>query len=108
MLNSLESVIREHPFFNNFPENQLQIITSCAKNVEFPEVYFIRKGSVSIELNIPQRGPTTMQTVGEGEILGWSWVSPPYLWHFNAKALERTKALVFDATCRRAKCEQKP
>lgn len=119
MVNSLESVIREHPFFNNFPENQLQIITSCAKNVEFREgqfivlegdaaneFYFIRKGSVSIELNIPQRGPTTMQTVGEGEILGWSWVSPPYLWHFNAKALERTKALVFDATCLRAKCEQ--
>ena len=98
MVNSLESVIKEHPFFHEFPKDQLKLITSCAKNVEFPqghfivlegdsanEFYFIRKGSVSIELNIPERGPTTMQTIGEGEILGWSWVSPPYLWHFNAK-----------------------
>ena len=107
MVNSLEPVIKEHPFFHNFPKDQLKLITSCAKNVEFHEghfivlegdaaneFYFIRQGSVSIELNIPERGPTTMQTLGEGEILGWSWVSPPYRWHFNAKALERTKALV--------------
>jgi CRP/FNR family transcriptional regulator, cyclic AMP receptor protein len=118
MVNSLEPVIKEHPFFHNFPKDQLKLITSCAKNVEFHEghfivlegdaaneFYFIREGSVSIELNIPERGPTTMQTLGEGEILGWSWVSPPYRWHFNAKALERTKALVFDARCLRAKCE---
>ncbi len=118
MANSLEPVIKEHPFFLDFPEDQLKLITSCARNVEFPaghfivlegdaanEFYFIRKGSVSIELVIPERGPTTMQTIGEGEILGWSWVSPPYRWHFNAKALERTKALVFDAKCLRAKCE---
>jgi len=119
MINSLESVIREHPFFHEFPEAQMKLIISCAKNVEFPEghfivlegdsaneFYFIRKGAVSIELNIPERGPTNMQTVGEGEILGWSWVSPPYRWHFNARALKRTKALVFDANCLRAKCEE--
>jgi len=118
MVNSLESVIKEHPFFHEFPKAQLKLITSCARNVEFPEghfivlegdaaneFYFIRKGSVSVELVIPERGPTTMQTIGEGEILGWSWVSPPYRWHFNAKALKPTKALVFDAKCLRAKCE---
>jgi len=61
---------------------------------------------VSVEMVIPHLGATTVQTLGEGEILGWSWVSPPYRWHFNAKTLKRTRALVFDAKCLRAKCEE--
>ena len=44
--------------------------------------------------------------MGGGEILGWSWVSPPYHWHFNARTFKATRALVFDANCLRAKCEQ--
>jgi CRP-like cAMP-binding protein len=119
MIHTLESVIREHPFFQDFPEEHLSFITGCAKNVQFPEkhfiflegdpaneFYFIRSGAVSIEMVIPRLGSTTVQTVGEGEILGWSWVSPPYRWHFNAKTLKRTRALVFDAKCLRAKCEE--
>jgi CRP/FNR family transcriptional regulator, cyclic AMP receptor protein len=119
MIHTLESVIKEHPFFQDFPEDQLSFITGCAKNVQFPEkhfiflegdpaneFYFIRSGAVSIEMVIPHLGPTTVQTIGEGEILGWSWVSPPYRWHFNAKTLKRTRALVFDAKCLRAKCEE--
>jgi len=57
------------------------------------EFYFIREGMVSVEMVIPHLGATTVQTLGEGEILGWSWVSPPYRWHFNAKTLKRTRAL---------------
>jgi CRP-like cAMP-binding protein len=119
MVQTLESVIKEHPFFHEFPKKQLSVIASCAKNVHFPEkhfiflegdaaneFYFIRSGEVSIELVIPHLGPTTVQTVAEDEILGWSWVSPPYRWHFNAKTLKRTRAIVFDAKCLRAKCEE--
>ncbi len=119
MVQNLESLIKEHPFFHDFPDDQLKIIAGCAKNVDFPagqfivvegdaanEFYCLRKGEVSIELVIPDRGPTTMQTLGEGDILGWSWVSPPYRWHFNAKAQKRTRAIVFDANCLRARCEE--
>jgi len=91
MIHTLETVIREHPFFHDFPEEHLSFITGCAKNVQFPEkhfiflegdpadeFYFIREGMVSVEMVIPHLGATTVQTLGEGEILGWSWVSPPY------------------------------
>jgi len=119
MIQSLETIIKGHPFFADLPEKHLQFITGCAKNVAFPELftifqegdsanefYFIREGLVSVELIVPQRGVTTIQTVAEGEILGWSWVSPPYRWHFAARTLQRTRALVFDAKCLRTKCEE--
>jgi len=119
MIHSLEPVIKEHPFFADMPDRHLEFITGCAKNVQFVEgqiifregdsaneFYFLREGLVSVELLIPSRGATTIQTVAAGEILGWSWVSPPYQWHFGARALQRTRALVFDARCLRNKCEE--
>jgi CRP/FNR family cyclic AMP-dependent transcriptional regulator len=119
MIHTLENVIKEHPFFQGLPDEQLEFIVGCAKNAQFPaghvllqegdpanEFYFIRKGLVSVELIIPNCGATTVQTIGEGEILGWSWVSPPYRWHFNARTLQHTRALVFDGQCLRAKCEE--
>jgi CRP/FNR family cyclic AMP-dependent transcriptional regulator len=119
MIQTLESVIKEHPFFADMPEKHLEFITGCAKNVQFAEgqiifhesdpaneFYFIREGLVAVELLIPQKGATTIQTVAEGEILGWSWVSPPYQWHFGARAVQRTRALVFDGRCLRSKCEE--
>jgi CRP/FNR family cyclic AMP-dependent transcriptional regulator len=119
MIHTLEHVIKEHPFFSDLSEKHLAFITGCAKNVQFPErfvifhegdaaneFYFIREGLVAVELLIPNRGPTIVQTVAEGEILGWSWVTPPYRWHFNARTVQRTRALVFDAKCLRKKCEE--
>jgi len=118
MIQSLESVIKQHPFFAEMPEKHLEFIAGCAKNVAFPELhtifhegdpanefYFIREGLVAVELVIPHRGATTIQTVSEGEILGWSWASPPYRWHFGARTLQRTRALLFDAKCLRTKCD---
>ena len=104
-MNSLKSICRSLPAVrrtSNSPKSILFFWRGYPAN----EFYFIRGGSVSIELVIPHLGPTTVQTVGEGDILGWSWVSPPYRWHFNAKTLKRTRALVFDAKCLRAKCEE--
>jgi CRP-like cAMP-binding protein len=116
---SLESVIRRHPFLADLPEKHLEFITGCAKNVRFPEghtiflegdpaneFYVIREGLVSVELMVPNRGPTTVQTIAEADVLGWSWVSPPYRWHFSARTLQPTRALAFDGDCLRKKCEE--
>jgi len=61
------------------------------------EFYVIRDGLVSLELSMPGRGVVTIQTVGQAEVVGWLCVSPPYRWHFEARALLDTCALVFDA-----------
>ena len=119
MIQTLEPVLQECPFFSGLSQAHLKLITANAKDVQFPErhyifregdpaneFYVIRGGLVSVELPIPTRGATTVQTVDKGEVLGWSWVSPPYRWHFDARTLRRTHALVLDANWLRAKCEE--
>jgi CRP/FNR family transcriptional regulator, cyclic AMP receptor protein len=119
MIETLEKIISEHPFFKGMAEKHIQFIASCAKNVRYDEgqvifregdpadqFYFVREGLVAVELMIPQRGFTTVQTVAAGEMLGWSWLVSPYRWHFGARTLQATRAFAFDAKCLRAKCEE--
>ena len=48
----------------------------------------------------------TIETLGGGEMLGWSWLIPPYRWRFDARAVEMTRAIALDGKCLRAKCEE--
>jgi CRP/FNR family cyclic AMP-dependent transcriptional regulator len=118
MIQTLEGIVSEHPFFTGLEERHIQLIVGCAKNVRFDEgeivfhegdpadqFYFIREGLVAVELMIPQRGFATLQTVSEGEVLGWSWLLAPYRWRFGARTLQPTRALAFDGKCLRGKCE---
>ena len=68
--------------------------------------YLIRHGRVALAVMMPGRGSITFQTVGVGEIVGVSWLVPPYRWTYDAKAIELTRAIAMDAGCLRGKCEQ--
>lgn len=72
------------------------------------EFYLLRSGRVAIEIFTHDRGPVTIQTVAPGEILGWSWLVPPYRWHFDAQAIELTEAIAFDARQVREVCSEDP
>ena len=69
------------------------------------QFYLVRHGRVALQLTAPGRGAVTFQTLGEGEIIGVSWLIPPYRWSNDAKALELTRAIAVDAACLRQKCE---
>ena len=118
-MSTLEPILAKHPFFKGLEEHYLRLIVGCASNVRFDigqflfregeeanNFYVIRGGRVALEVFSSERGPITIQTVGEGEILGWSWLYQPYRWHFDARALELTQAISLDATCLRNKCEE--
>jgi len=118
MTTTLEPIIRQHPFFEGLEDHHLSIIVGCAKNVKFEEkemvfqegddadwFYLIREGMVAIQIVVPQKGSTTVQTVEEGDVVGWSWLFPPYKWQFDVRALQQTRALAFDAKCLRTKCD---
>ena len=47
-----------------------------------------------------------IQSLKEGEVLGWSWMIPPYKWHFDARAFDLTRAIALDGACLREKCEE--
>jgi CRP/FNR family transcriptional regulator, cyclic AMP receptor protein len=118
-MKTLEPVLRDHPFFQGLAPPYLSLVARCAKNVTFKSdeilfregeeadlFYLIRHGKVALELASPARVALTVQTVSDGEILGWSWLIPPYHWHFTARAVEQTRAITLDGRCLRAKCEE--
>jgi CRP/FNR family transcriptional regulator, cyclic AMP receptor protein len=117
-VHGLERIVREHPFFTGLEEGFCTLVCGCAKNVRFEagqylfhegesadEFYLIRHGRVALELHAPGRGRVTFQTLGEGEIVGVSWLIPPYRWTFDARALALVRAIGIDAACLRQKCE---
>jgi len=118
-METLERVISEHRFFSGLESYYTGLLTGCAANVRFPsgtyifkegeeanEFYLIRSGQVSLEIFAPQRKPIVVETLAEGDILGWSWLLPPYLWKFHAHATQETRAIALDGKCLRTKCEQ--
>jgi CRP-like cAMP-binding protein len=120
-MQTLEPILAEHPFFRGLPAEDLQFLMSCAANVRFEvnqmiaregeeanSFYLIREGKVALEVFVPERGTVIIQTLGAGEVLGWSWLVPPYLWRFDARAVERTRAIALDGKCLRKKFEENP
>lgn len=118
-METLEETLSEHPFFQGLEPGYLQLAAGCASNTRFDagefifregeeanQFYLIRHGKVSLEVFAPNRGSLVIQTLDEGDILGWSWLIPPYQWRFDAKALELTRAIALDGKCLRNKCEE--
>jgi CRP/FNR family transcriptional regulator, cyclic AMP receptor protein len=116
---SLEEIITAHPFFSDLESYYITLMARCASNVRFDagqfilregeeanEFFLIREGRVQIELSPPHRKPIVVDTVDEGDILGWSSVLPPYLWKFDARAETLTRAVALDAKFLRTKCEK--
>jgi CRP/FNR family transcriptional regulator, cyclic AMP receptor protein len=114
----LEHIVREHPFFAGLDEAFLELVVGCAKNVRFEigtylfreggqadQLYLIREGRVALEIAAPGAGSVVFQTVGAGEIVGISWLIPPYRWTYDGRAVERVRAIAMDGRCLRDKCE---
>jgi CRP-like cAMP-binding protein len=118
-METLERIIEEHPFFAGLNQDFMDLVLGCATNVRFPKgayifregdeantFYLIREGNVALEIFAPQRKPIIVATLGIGEVLGWSWLLPPYHWKFHAHAIADTRAIALDGKCLRNKCEQ--
>ncbi len=66
----------------------------------------VQKGIVSLEVYVAKVGPVTVETIGTGDVLGWSWLYPPHRWHFDARAVELTHALVLNGKILRNQIEK--
>ena len=114
-------VLHDVPLFEGLTPAELELIAGCGSNVRFGDgellfrdgdpadsFYVLRHGSVALETFVPARGPVTIETLEAGEVVGWSWLFPPYRWHFDARALSLVRATSFDGACLRGKCESDP
>lgn len=70
--------------------------------------WLIHAGRVLLDLHVPGRGDLTIESLGPGTVLGWSWLFPPYEWRFGAVAVEPVGAIVFDGRAVRVMCRADP
>ena len=118
---TLDVLLREHPFFSGLDEPYIEFIAGCGRNVVFEpgaylfregddadQVFIVRRGRVALEINVPGRGAVVLDSSEAGEVIGFSWLFPPYRWQFDGRALELVRAVALDGVCLRGKCEEDP
>lgn len=120
-MKTIEELLAEAPAFEGMSEEHLALIAGCAQNKAFREgeylmregdpadnFFVIRHGRVAMEIFVPQRGAVTIETIDDGDLLGWSWLMPPFRCHMDARALGTVHTVVFDAACLRGKSDTDP
>jgi len=116
---TLADTISGHRLFRELEPRYLALLAEVAMFKEFPageiifregdpanRFYLILDGEVALESAPPDRPPVVLQTIGRDDVLGWSWLFPPYYWHFDARAITPTKAIFFYGTWLRESCER--
>jgi CRP-like cAMP-binding protein len=120
-MRSIDELLGEAPALGSLPPAHHETMAGCARLRVFApgtlllaegapadEFFLIRRGGVAIETEVPGRGPVTLETLGDGELVGWSWLVPPYRSAFGARAVDAAHVIAFDGACLRGKCEQDP
>ncbi|HEY3265588.1 MAG TPA: cyclic nucleotide-binding domain-containing protein [Armatimonadota bacterium] len=118
---SPETIRREladHPFVSDMEASHLTMLANIAQHTHFDagrhifqegdpadRLFLLTRGCVSLEVYSLMPGSIPLQSVGAGEVLGWSWFVPPYRWRFDAKAVQPTDALCFDTKTLLQMCE---
>jgi CRP/FNR family cyclic AMP-dependent transcriptional regulator len=108
----------EHPLFTGLAVQFRQILAECGMRADFEAgdkvvgagepangFYLVIHGSIDLETP-GLRTPSRVQTIGTGDILGWSWLFPPYFWHFNALAREPVRTIFFYGSRLRQQCDR--
>ena len=118
-IEGIEVVLAEHPFFKTMSETARGLVAGCTANKVFHDgerifkegepadiFYLVRRGAVALEVHVPGKRPLVIDTIGDGDILGWSWLVPPYRTRFDARAVGLVRTLAINAKCLRGKCEE--
>ena len=121
MIEVTASALATHPFLRGMSREQLDVLSEAACDVMFParrrlfedggnatRFWLIQSGQVSLDLQVPGEGPVVIETIGMGELLGWSWLFPPFKWAFGAVAATPVEAFEFDASAVRQACAADP
>jgi CRP-like cAMP-binding protein len=116
---AIAGVSAGHAFLEGLSERHLGLLVPAAKSFRAAPgeylvhegqpadaFYLVQSGRVAIGSWIGERGDRSILTVGAGDVVGWSWLLPPHLWQFDARAVEPVGGLRFDAAWLREQCEE--
>jgi len=111
----------DHPFLKTLRPEYHDVLCKHAEELEFAKgdilfrqgepanrFFLVESGEISVERHSPDGHDITVQTVRGGDVLGWSWLFPPYSWHFQARAVEPGRAIVLDGGHLLVTCEEHP
>ena len=117
-MQTLEQLIGATPLFAGLTAAQLELIAGCGINQHVAagtrllhagepaeRFYLIRHGAVALEFDVPGRGALVIETLHEGDVVGWSWLFAPYRWQLDGRATLDTGLVSFDGACLRGKCQ---
>jgi CRP/FNR family cyclic AMP-dependent transcriptional regulator len=117
-METIAELLGAHPFFAGLGADAMDLVAGCAVNVHFAEgdyifaggapasrFFVIRRGRVALEIHSPERGHLVIDTMEAGDVLGWSWLVPPYRYFADARAVTPVSATALDGACLRTKCE---
>ena len=118
-MRTLDELLAVSPVFAGLAAEDLAFIAGCGRNDGFAAeellardgdaadtFYLIRQGRVALEMHTPTQSGLVIETLDPGDIVGWSWLFPPYRWHYDVRAIEPVRAIAFDGACLRGKCEE--
>jgi len=113
------SIIGAHSFFRRLPDRQLERLAACARHISLPVRYrlftegatahtfwLIDAGQVALDAMVPGDGSVIIETLGRGDIVGLSWLQPPYQFRYGAITTQPMQAFEFDAVAVRAACDE--
>jgi CRP-like cAMP-binding protein len=116
----VERMLAEHPFLQGLKPHHLALMAESASLMHYDvgqyillegqdadTFYLIHQGEVVLRMFIhPNRGFVDIETLGSGDVVGWSWLIPPHQWHFSALVTQPTTAIALDGQRIRQKCEE--
>lgn len=118
---STTEYLSSHEFFSGFNDDILKFLCECSSMHEIKKgqilfrqgenadkFYVLRNGCISIQMPAIMGPNLEIQALGKGQVLGWSWLIPPFKWSFQAMAEEDSELLMFDGTAILARCEREP
>jgi len=121
MIEVTAASLAAHPFLHGMSRDHLAVLAETASDVTFParhrlfedgaratRFWLLQSGYVALDLHVPGQGRMKIDTIGMGELVGWSWLFPPYKWAFGAVAAGPVEAFEFDGCAVRARCESDP
>jgi CRP/FNR family transcriptional regulator, cyclic AMP receptor protein len=118
-MRTIDQLIAEAATFAGLDKAQLELIAGCAWNQHLTagtllmregdaadRFFLIRHGLVALELHAPGRGSLVIDTLDEGEVVGWSWLFAPHRCQLDCRAVGDCRLVTFDGACLRGKCEE--
>jgi CRP/FNR family transcriptional regulator, cyclic AMP receptor protein len=115
------TIIGAEPLLRGLPADQIALLTAATRRVNLPlhhrlfeeggpadRFWIIDAGQVALDVLHPGVGRLTIAILGRGDVVGLSWLVPPYQWQFGAVCMQPVQAFEFDARAVRAACAEHP